>query len=72
MLLPLGAKALPQTHSDIVQIPKNQQKNQWSTRLLQDSDVDGYYVTVSVGKGFGSNGKQHHKHTASETQSHNK
>ena len=28
--------------------------------------------TVSVGKGFGSKGKQHHKHTASETQSHNK
>ena len=26
--------------------------------------------TVSLGKGFGSNGKQHHKHTASETQSH--
>ena len=29
-------------------------------------------ITVSVGKGFGSKGKQHHKHTASETQSHNK
>ena len=28
--------------------------------------------TVSVGKGFGSKGKQHHKHTASEMQSHNK
>ena len=28
--------------------------------------------TVSVGKGFGSTGKQHHKHIASETQSHNK
>ena len=28
--------------------------------------------TVSVGKGFGSKGKQHHKHTGSETQSHNK
>ena len=28
--------------------------------------------TVSVGKGFGSKGKQHHKHTASETQNHNK
>ena len=27
-------------------------------------------VTVSLGKGFGSNGKQHHKHTASEAQSH--
>ena len=26
--------------------------------------------TVSVGKSFGSKGKQHHKHTASETQSH--
>ena len=26
---------------------------------------------VSVGKGFGFKGKQHHKHTASETQSHN-
>ena len=28
--------------------------------------------TVSVGKNFGYKGKQHHKHTASETQSHNK
>ena len=28
--------------------------------------------TVSVEKGFGSKGKQHHKHTPSETQSHNK
>ena len=28
--------------------------------------------TVSVWKGFGSKGKQHHKHAASETQSHNK
>ena len=28
--------------------------------------------TVSAGKGFGSKGRQHHKHTASETQSHNK
>ena len=28
--------------------------------------------TVSVGKGFGSKGKQHHKHAASETQIHNK
>ena len=27
-------------------------------------------VTVSLGKGFGSKGKQHHKHIASETQSH--
>ena len=26
--------------------------------------------TVSLGKGFGSKGKQHHKHTTSETQSH--
>ena len=29
-------------------------------------------VTVSVGKGFDSKGKQHHKCTASETQSHTK
>ena len=28
------------------------------------------YCTVSMGKGFGSKGKQHHKHTASESQSH--
>ena len=28
------------------------------------------FSTVSLGKDFGSNGKQHHKHTASETQSH--
>jgi hypothetical protein len=28
--------------------------------------------TVSLGKGFGSKGKQHHKHTASKTLSHNK
>ena len=26
--------------------------------------------TVSLGNGFGSKGKQHHKHTPSETQSH--
>ena len=31
-----------------------------------------WQLTVSVGKGFGSKGKQHHKLTASETQSHNK
>ena len=28
------------------------------------------HVTVSLEKGFGSNGKQHHKHIGSETQSH--
>ena len=28
------------------------------------------HFTVSVGTGFGSKGKQHYKHTASETQSH--
>ena len=28
--------------------------------------------TMSVGKGSGSKGKQHQKHTASDTQSHNK
>ena len=27
-------------------------------------------ITLSLGKVFGSKGKQHHKHTASETQSH--
>ena len=31
----------------------------------------GVYSTVSPGKGFGSQGKQHFKRTASETQSHN-
>ena len=31
-----------------------------------------WHLTVSVGTGFGSKGKQHHKHTASETQSHKK
>ena len=27
-------------------------------------------ATVSLWRGFGSKGKQHHKHTASETQTH--
>ena len=39
-----------------------------------ESTIDKIYTshlnsTVSLGKGFGSKGKQHHKHTASETQS---
>ena len=38
---------------------------------LRGRGVDASF-TVSVGKGFGSKGKQHHKHTALETQSHNK
>ena len=29
------------------------------------------HSTLSLGKGFGSKGKQHYKHTASETQTHN-
>ena len=31
---------------------------------------DSWDSTVSLGKGFGSNGNQHHKHTASDKQSH--
>jgi hypothetical protein len=38
---------------------------QFTVTVIQD-DLD----TVSLGKGFGSKGKQHQKHTALETQSH--
>ena len=43
----------------------------WITDQISSQIVNQLtIITVSLGKGFGSKGKQHHKHTASQTHSH--